>query len=384
MKQGEVLRDYEKLVSASGVDLVSAVWLANRRNPIPDTYGLLRLDSDGILKFTYGGGQAIARSPGQLKKSSVGNISVTLLDSGNLVLREVDSSGEAAKVLWQNFDYPTNTLLPEMKLGFSRGFHNLKTGHEWYLSSWLSDQMPSPGAFKLVLNPHGSRKLIIWRRGEVYWRSGVWKNGSFELALELTINLGVGMGKISSSFGSWDGTELFVPRKGYTEINEDELRNDGYNTSLGLSDCHAKCWKDCNCIAYKYAFTSGTGCTIWMRGSTFSPKQNILDLPFIFDVVLSMKRRWWIWFIVAIVAALILLLSAIFCPLLKKSRKEHNRTSSYELCDGNNLINGKKKGQEFQMFSLLQITTATNSFSSSTKLGEGGFGPVISGCMSLE
>ncbi|KAG5551168.1 hypothetical protein RHGRI_009559 [Rhododendron griersonianum] len=44
--------------------------------------------------------------------SSSGNTSATLLDSGNLVLND-RRSGD---ILWQSFDYPTDTLLPGMKV----------------------------------------------------------------------------------------------------------------------------------------------------------------------------------------------------------------------------------------------------------------------------
>uniref|UniRef100_A0A7N2LKL6 Bulb-type lectin domain-containing protein n=1 Tax=Quercus lobata TaxID=97700 RepID=A0A7N2LKL6_QUELO len=50
------------------------------------------------------------------------------------------------RVLWQSFDYPSDILLPQMKLGVSH-----KTGKTWLLTSW--------------------------RRGEVYWSSGALMGG---------------------------------------------------------------------------------------------------------------------------------------------------------------------------------------------------------------
>lgn len=210
LKQGQQLHDWDELVSAEGVFKLGffspgsktvdigviapryigiwfnkipfyPLWVANPNNPVPDSSGVLRMDTDGILKFAYKGGSRIAVSSNRAKANSETNIIATLLDSGNLVVRQIGADGIAGPILWQSFDYPSNMLLPEMKLGI-----NLKTGHEWYLSSWLSEQLPSPGAFRLGLNPNGSRELMVWRRGEVYWRSGEWKNGKFELAPELT------------------------------------------------------------------------------------------------------------------------------------------------------------------------------------------------------
>ncbi|KAJ0075925.1 hypothetical protein Patl1_34168 [Pistacia atlantica] len=46
--------------------------------------------------------------------------------------------------MWQSFDYPSDTLLPGMKLGI-----NLQTGHKWFLQSWISDKSPAQGSFSL-------------------------------------------------------------------------------------------------------------------------------------------------------------------------------------------------------------------------------------------
>lgn len=40
------------------------------------------------------------------------------------------------------------------------------------------------------------------------------------------------------------------------------------------------------------------------------------------------------------------------------------------------ITEGGKQDVEFQMFNMVTISEATNSFSSSNKLGQGGFGPV--------
>ncbi|KAI3684750.1 hypothetical protein L6452_33976 [Arctium lappa] len=45
------------------------------------------------------------------------NASATLLDSGNFVLQELHPDiGSVKRVLWQSFDYPTDTLLPERRI----------------------------------------------------------------------------------------------------------------------------------------------------------------------------------------------------------------------------------------------------------------------------
>ncbi|XP_024439600.1 G-type lectin S-receptor-like serine/threonine-protein kinase SD1-1 [Populus trichocarpa] len=57
---------------------------------------------------------------------------------------------------------------------------------DWTLTSWLSEKVPAPGAFRLGLDPSGANQLLVWRRDEIHWSSGVCLNGSFQSAPELT------------------------------------------------------------------------------------------------------------------------------------------------------------------------------------------------------
>lgn len=51
-------------------------------------------------------------------------------------------------------------------------------------------------------------------------------------------------------------------------------------------------------------------------------------------------------------------------------------TSENELSSGDGTGKGKSKDAPLPLFSFTSISTATNSFCSENKLGEGGFGPV--------
>lgn len=70
---------------------------------------------------------------------------------------------------WQSFDYPTNTLLPGMKLG-----KNLRTRFETYLSSWKSSDDPSTGTYSYKMDTEGAPEIIIWHRDQISYRSGMW------------------------------------------------------------------------------------------------------------------------------------------------------------------------------------------------------------------
>ncbi|KAG5551162.1 hypothetical protein RHGRI_009553 [Rhododendron griersonianum] len=111
--------------------------------------------------------------------SSSGNTRATLMDSGNLVL--VD--GRSGDLLWQSFDYPSDTLLPRMKLG-----HDKRNGKTWSLLAWKSKEDSGPGGFSIALDPQGTNQFFILKGFEKYWTSGTWKGQIFALIPEMGAN----------------------------------------------------------------------------------------------------------------------------------------------------------------------------------------------------
>ncbi|OMO80256.1 hypothetical protein COLO4_24161 [Corchorus olitorius] len=139
------------------------IWLANRENPIADESGVLVIDETG-LKITHNGGNPFQIFSLQSSSPATNNnINLVLHDSGNLVLQHANSNGENI-TLWQSFDFPTDTFLPGMKLGFSRE-------RNWSLSSWLTESIPAAGAFTLNWEPVENR-LVVRLRDRVLWTSG--------------------------------------------------------------------------------------------------------------------------------------------------------------------------------------------------------------------
>ncbi|GAY53022.1 hypothetical protein CUMW_146270, partial [Citrus unshiu] len=96
-----------------------------------------------------------------------------LLDSGNLVLRG-ERDGGSETYLWQSFDYPSDTLLPGMKLGW-----DLKTGLERRITSWKSPDDPSPGNFIWAVERQDNPELIMWKGSRKFQRSGPWNGLQF-------------------------------------------------------------------------------------------------------------------------------------------------------------------------------------------------------------
>ncbi|CAK9185670.1 unnamed protein product [Ilex paraguariensis] len=284
--------------------------MANRDYPIPDASGNLIIDDDGRLKISYRGGLTVT-VVNSLPATS--NTSATLLDSGNFVLRELDSNGSVTRILWESFDYPTDTLLPGMKLGI-----NIKTGHKLSLTSWRSDEVPASGSFTFGVDSNGTGQLVIWWRGNVYWTSGLWSNGSFDNVRQLSyedyynfsyvsnenekyLSYSVNESSNSPMFymrpdggmrgevwaepigdcewrsGNYTGCNMTVNspecrKPNYSlQAQEKKLISDGikYDESYNLSDfdCKKICWNNCSCVAY--ATNKGTGCEIWIQGMSF-------------------------------------------------------------------------------------------------------------------
>ncbi|KAJ7953374.1 G-type lectin S-receptor-like serine/threonine-protein kinase [Quillaja saponaria] len=274
--------------------------------------GVLTIDNTGKFLIKHIGGDPIELYSGG------SNTSVALLDSGNLVL----SDGSTGKKLWQSFDYPTDTLLPGMKLGV-----NHKTGRNWTLTSWLSENHPSSGPFTLEWDPKGQR-LVVRRRGMIFWTIGVPKNPFFEHIDYSLIHDYVffshtnkdeeffgyflndspkrmfpsrvrwrldyrsrilfeerGFSTEDMCYGyntdkgcvAWGQPEcrcdnptfelrtgsFFGPNQFDNRIYDD-LNNGKYdgNESHGPGDCRSICWTDCDCVSY-LAMGPETGCLMW-------------------------------------------------------------------------------------------------------------------------
>ncbi|KAM3245188.1 hypothetical protein ACQJBY_056487 [Aegilops geniculata] len=148
----------------------NVVWVANRAMPIADP-------SSATLAFTNGSNLALSDTNGQLlwmtDISAAGNSSseatggeATLDNNGNFILRS--SQGI---ILWQSFDYPTDTLLPGMNLRITHKTHALQR-----LVSWRNTQDPSPGNFSYGAHPDEFLRRFSWNGSTPYWRSPAWNN----------------------------------------------------------------------------------------------------------------------------------------------------------------------------------------------------------------
>uniref|UniRef100_A0A6N2MET3 Receptor-like serine/threonine-protein kinase n=1 Tax=Salix viminalis TaxID=40686 RepID=A0A6N2MET3_SALVM len=155
----------------------TTVWVANRLHPINDSSSLLKIDNTGNLVLLRNNSDIVVWSSNTTIKAQ--SPILQLLDSGNLVLRDKNDGNNA--ILWQSFDYPCDTMLPGMKIGWDS-----RAGFNRYLSSWKSLDDPSPGDFTWGLQPEG--ELVIWKGSNKYYRSGPWNGIGFSGAPEIRPN----------------------------------------------------------------------------------------------------------------------------------------------------------------------------------------------------
>ncbi|KAK2639316.1 hypothetical protein Ddye_027111 [Dipteronia dyeriana] len=153
----------------------SVVWVANRDTPISDSSGVLSINAGGILVLMMNSSNDIVWSSSKASRAPLNPVAV-LLDSGNLVLkddRDDNDNNNPDKFLWQSFDYPSNTLLPGMKIG-----RNFVTGLDSFVSSWKSVDDPSQGDFTLRIDPDGFPQMVLKKGNSTQIRLGSW-NGVY-------------------------------------------------------------------------------------------------------------------------------------------------------------------------------------------------------------
>ncbi|RVW81565.1 Receptor-like serine/threonine-protein kinase SD1-8 [Vitis vinifera] len=158
--QGQSLTTSQTIISAA----------ANRDYSFINPSVVLTVSTDGNLEILEG---KISYKVTSISSNS--NTSATLLDSGNLVLRNKKSD-----VLWESFDYPSDTLLPGMKLGYDK-----RAGKTWSLVSWKSREDPSPGAFSIEHDANESSQIFNLQGPKMYWTSGVWDGQIFSQVPEM-------------------------------------------------------------------------------------------------------------------------------------------------------------------------------------------------------
>lgn len=146
------------------------VWVANREDPLPasDSASILKIGGDGNLRIVDGNQNTVWST----NVSAYSNNTIAVLtDKGEVILKD-SVSGTS---LWDSFNYPCDTLLSGMSIGYNTG-----AGVKLVLSSWQTEDDPSPGKFITGLSVEMPPQGFTWTNySRPYWRGGPWDGGNF-------------------------------------------------------------------------------------------------------------------------------------------------------------------------------------------------------------
>ncbi|KAJ6829328.1 receptor-like serine/threonine-protein kinase SD1-8 [Iris pallida] len=150
------------------ITVQTIVWVANRANPVIRSTGQLSVTPNGTVMITNRETSTVVWSV--VSEFSVAIPVLELLDTGNFVLREEGDITQNNHA-WQSFDYPTDTLLPGMKLGVDK----VAAGLSRNLTAWKSKDDPSPGEYYAAMGTDSSPEMYLFdRSSKKVWRSGPW------------------------------------------------------------------------------------------------------------------------------------------------------------------------------------------------------------------
>ncbi|KAL2523627.1 G-type lectin S-receptor-like serine/threonine-protein kinase [Abeliophyllum distichum] len=435
------------------------VWVANRENPLGNSSGVLTIGPNGDLVLL----NATTRVVWSSNSSRIGPGSAAqLLESGNLVLKRKDDN--TGSYIWQSFDFPSDTLLPGMKMGW-----NSSTGVNRYLTSWKDDNDPSPGDITCRIDYHGMPQFVLLNGSEKIFRSGPWNgirfigtevpsNTIFKVIVDynnedlyymteasdnsiitrLTVNQSGLLQRFILFKGDFSWTTMYSSQydqceeygicgaNGICKINKrpiceclygfvpksqrewdvhdwsngcvrsisldcqqgerffkvksvklPDLLQFSLNKNMSVNECQSECFKNCYCMACAYSHIrgNGSGCFMWFGNlidirefSEANSQQDIYVRMPASELYHKKKTRHKLIFVVSSLLFGILFLGfLIWCLIQRRKKKRGSETNDKDI--------------ELPRFDLITITNATNNFSSTNMIGEGGFGIVYKGTL---
>ncbi|CAL5436349.1 unnamed protein product [Camellia sinensis] len=474
----------------------TVVWVANRDKPINGTSGTMSIDQHGNLVIYDDNSHNVTLWHTNVSApvmATSNSYSARLLDSGNLMLlfRGSDTKNESF-VAWQSFDHPTNTLLPNMKLGLDR-----RTGLDRFLTSWKSKDDPGTGEYSYRMVPSGWPQLVLYKGSVPLYRILPWisskltdnftnvmfnskyiddpeevsiaydqVNGSSlskffldelvgGLKMDTWVDVeGQGQGKWVEFYSApiepcdnygqcgaygycdesklptrfectclpghepksakqWnlrDATGGCVEKKraglgtcgngeGFVKVERAKIPDTSWALvapQLSMNECEAGCLMNCSCKAYSSVADSGN-CITWygdlmdVRKSDSAlldwyirvdadeigettvgkPSASVTDQHLKKKKSISVDKKKAI-VVTSVVVMLALIISLVCWLVMKKARRD---------AGFNNQASDEEK-LELPIFDMITIAVATNQFSHTNKIGEGGFGSVYKGQLS--
>ncbi|CAN1859404.1 G-type lectin S-receptor-like serine/threonine-protein kinase RKS1 [Linum perenne] len=402
---------------------MAVVWVANRDSPISGTSGILRNRGYCDLDlYSNDSSEDPVWSSGNV--GLIKGCEAQLLDSGNLVVMN------GRNIVWQSFDYPTDTLLPGMKVGMNRRTGSFRSvPWPWHTTlGFLKDHfvngdegiyysnsiVNSSVHVKLIVDPSGLFELATWDGDDRLWKV-VYSSPKQKCDYYGTC------GPYAKCYTSivfpyecdclpgyepryrrkWDlrdrsgGCVRKRSKSGFCGIGEgfvrvDKVKIPDTSTAVWMDvgknkmKCEEECRKNCSCSAYATLDADGEGTSCWTwQGELLDTVQLSVDAYDLFVRVDSLELADYLRdsngfielrlklsiIIPSIVSVwlVVILLGYIWFRKWKRRRGEIKRSSIYP---------------DLPFFGFSTICKATDGFSPKNKIGQGGFGSVYKGKLS--
>ncbi|KAL3519598.1 hypothetical protein ACH5RR_017747 [Cinchona calisaya] len=153
------------------------------------------------------------------------------------------------------------------------------------------------------------------------------------------------------------------------------------NTTITLKECREECLKNCSCTAYANSNVSGrgSGCLLWygdlidIRILETLSAQNLYIRVEAQDLGSKKKKQV---ILVIMLCSIALAVLVFVCSIILLKRAQKKGVGKKPQPDSRGM-----EDLELPTFEMISIARATNNFSESNKIGEGGFGSVYKGAI---
>ncbi|CBI19456.3 unnamed protein product, partial [Vitis vinifera] len=405
----------------------TAVWMANRNQPVNGNFSKLSLLESGDLILTDAGRFIVWT----IKRVGISPVQLHLFNTGNLVLRTSDGV-----IQWQSFDSPTDTLLPHQpltrntrlvssrtKTNFFSGFYKFYFDNNnvlilvfdgpdasgiYWPPSWLfqSSDFGERVQRRLTLDIDGNLRLYSFEEGRNKWVV-TWQAITLQCNIHgicgpnsiCTYVPGSGSGRRCSCIPGYemknrtDRTYGCIPKfnlscdsqkVGFLLLTHFEFYgyDYGYYPNYTLQMCEKLCLEICGCMGFQYSYTSDNyKCypkRLLLNGYR-SPGflgHIYLKLPKAKQLVRSYAKahenevlKFILWFACAIGAVEMVCICMVWCFLMKAQQNTSTDPPGYILA-----------ATGFRKFTYTELKKATRGFSE--EIGRGGGGVVYKGVLS--
>ncbi|KAD3066807.1 hypothetical protein E3N88_34687 [Mikania micrantha] len=206
------------------------------------------------------------------------------------------------------------------------------------------------------------------------WRVADWSQGC-QHAIPLDCNPGEGFSR-------------------YSNLKLPDTQWSWYNQTMTLVQCEKMCKRNCSCTAYTNSNVSGagSGCLLWFgelidiramaeNGDTLYIRLAASELETMEHSRSSRSEGRRVRIIVPVTLVVLGILSTFLLYRIFRWKQQQQGTARNE--SGHDHLENRIADEDLELplFGLSTILKATNNFSMSAKLGEGGFGPVYKGVL---